>query len=106
MDPSPDLPITQMRRLLEKIKRKNSPKPRQQPALPGKPVDIAVGPADFRTELDDNADGGLSLSCQILEADSPDPAVLLDEGERIGPRILFQDGMDANQHLPASGAQS
>ena len=106
MDPSPDLPITQMRRLLEKIKRKNSPKPRQQPALPGKPVDIAVGPADFRTELDDNSDGGRSLSSQVPDVDSPDKAILPDEGGRIGPRISPQDGMDANQQLPASGAQT
>ena len=93
-------------RRLSKIKREELPKLPQQPILPGKPVDITAVPPDFRTELDDNADGGRSLSCQILGADSPDPAMLLDEGGRIGPRILFQDGMDANQQLPASGAQS
>ena len=63
-------------------------------------------PPDFRTELDDNSDGGRRLSCQVLEADFPDPAILPDEGGKIGPRILFQDGMDADQQLPASGAQS
>ena len=103
---SPDLPITHWMRRLFKIKREKSPKPPQQPILPGKPVDITAGPPDFRTELDDNSDGGRSLSCQILEADSPDPAVLPDEGGKIGSRILFRGGMDASQQLPASGAQS
>ena len=106
VDPSPDLPITQMRRLLEKIKRKNSPKPPQQRTLPGKPVDIAAGPADSRTELDDNSNGGRRLSSQVPEVDSPDKAIPPDEGGRIGPRISPQDGMDANQQLPASGAQT
>ena len=94
-----------MKRLLEKIKREKSPKHPPQPTLPGKPVDTAAGPPDFRTELDDNSDGGRSLSSQVLEADSPDTAILPDEGGWIGPRILVQDGMDANQQLPASGAQ-
>ena len=83
-----------MKRLLEKIKREKSPKPPPQPTLPGKPVDTAAGPPDFRTELDDNSDDGRSLSSQVLEADSPDTAILPDEGGRIGPRILFQGGMD------------
>ena len=104
MDPSPDLPITQMRRFF-KIKREKSPKPPHQPTLSGKPVDIAAGPPDFRTDLDDNSDGGWSLSSQVPEVDSPDPAILPDKGGRMGPRIPFQDGMDANQQLPASGAQ-
>ena len=95
-----------MRRLLEKIKRKNSPKPPQQRTLPGKPVDIAAGPPDFRTELDDNSDGGPSLSSQVPDVDSPDKAIVPDEGGRIGPRISPQHGMDANQQLPASGAQT
>ena len=96
-----------MRRLLKKIKREKSPKPPQQPTLPAKPVDIAAGPPDFRTELDDNSDRGRSLSSQVPEVDSPDPAILPDEGGGIGPRVMFQDGMDANQQLPASlsGAQ-
>ena len=103
---SPDLPITRWVRRLFKIKREKSPMPPQQPILPGKPVDITAMPPDFRTELDDSYDGGRSFSCQILEADSPDPAILPDEGGKIGPRILFRDGMDVNQQLPASGAQS
>ena len=74
-----------MKRLLKKIQREKSPKPLQQPTLPGKPVDIAAGPPN--------------------EVDSPDTAILPDEGGKISPRILFQDGMDANQQLPASGAQ-
>ena len=94
-----------MRRLLKKIKREKSPKPPQQPTLPGKPVDIAAGPPDFRAELDDNFDGGRSISSQVPEVDSPHLAILPDEGGRIGPRILFQDGIDANQQPPASGAQ-
>ena len=88
---------------LSKIKREKSPKPPQQLTLPEKPVDIAARPPDFRTELDDNSDGGWNLSSQV---DSPDPAILPDEGGKIGPRILFQDGMDPNQQLPASGAQT
>jgi hypothetical protein len=103
VDPSPDLPITQMKDLF-KIEREKSPKPPQQPTLPGKPVDIAAGLPDFRTELDVNSDDGRRLSSQVLEPDSLDTAMLPDEGGRIGPRILFQDGMDANQQLPASGA--
>ena len=103
---SPDLPITYRMRRLSKIKREESPKPPQQPILPEKPVDITTGPPDLRTELDDNSDDGRSLSCQTLEAGSPDPAILPDEGGVVGPRILFQNGMDANQQLPASGAQS
>ena len=108
VDPSPDLPITQMRRLFKKIKRGKSPKPPQQPTLLGKPVDIAAGPPDFRTELYHNSDSRRSLSSRVLEVDSPDLAILPDKGERIGPRILFKDGMDpeSNQQLPASGAQT
>ena len=89
---------------LFKIKREKSPKPPQQPILPSKPVDIAVGPPNFRTELDDNSDGG-RYSSLVPEVDSPDPAILSDEGGGMGPRILSQDGMDANQQLPASGAK-
>ena len=94
-----------MKHLFKKLKRGKSPKPPQQPILPGKPVDIAAGPPDFRTELDDNSDGERSLSSQVPEVDSPDKAILLDEGGRTGPRISPQDGMDANQQLPASGAR-
>ena len=93
-----------MRRLF-KIKREKSPKPPQQPTLLGKSVDIAAGPPDSRTELDGNSDCGRSLSSQVPEVDSPDPTILPDEGGGMGPRILFQDGTDANQQLPASGAQ-
>jgi hypothetical protein len=106
VDPSPGLPVTQMKRLFKKIKREKSPKPPQQPTLPGKPVDIAAGPPDFRTELDDNFNGGRSPFSQVPEVDSLDTAILPDEGGRIGPRILFQDGLDANQRLPASGDQT
>ena len=96
-----------MKHLFKKLKRRNSPKPPQQPILPGRPVDISAGPPESRTELDDNSDGRPSLSSQVLEVDSPDPAILPDEGGRIGPRILFQDEVDANQQLPASeGAQT
>ena len=101
-----DLPITVMRRLLEKIKREKSPKPPQQPTLQGKPVGVAAGPPDFRKELDDNPAGGRNHSSQVPEVDSPDPAMPQDEGGKIGPRILVQDGVDANQQLPASGAQT
>ena len=74
-----------MKRLLKKIQREKSPKPLQQPILPGKPADIAAGPPN--------------------QVDSPDIAILADEAGKISPRILFQDRMDANQQLPASGAQ-
>ena len=95
-----------MKRLLEKIKREKSPKPPPQPPLPGKPVDIAAGPPDFRTELDENSHCGRSLSSQVLEVDYSDPAILPDEGGGTSPRIIFQDGTDANQQLPASGTQT
>ena len=84
-----------MKHLFKKIKRGKSPNPPRQPTLPGKPVDIAAAPPDIRTEPDDNSDGGRSFSSQVPEVDSPDPAIL-----------PFQDGMDANQQLPASGAQT
>ena len=76
-----------MKRLLKKIQREESLKPLQQPTLPGKPADIAAGPPD--------------------EVDSPHTAIIPDEGGKISPRILFQlqDGMDADQQLPASGVQ-
>ena len=93
-----------MKHLFKKRKHGKSPKPPQQPILPGKPID--AGPPDFRTALDDNSDGGRSLSSQVLEVDSPDPAILPEEGGGIDPRILFQDGMDTNQQLPAPGAQT
>ena len=106
VDPSLDLPITQMRHLFKKIKRGKSPKPPQQPTLPGEPANIAAGPSDFRTEMDDNSDGRRSLSSRVLDVDSPDPAILPDEGGGTSPRIIFQDGTDANQQLPASGTQT
>ena len=93
-----------MKHLFKKIKHGKSPKPPQQPTLPGKPVD--AGPPDFRTALDDNSDGGRRLTSQVPDVDSPDTAILPDEGGRIGPRIPLQDGVGANQQLPASGAQT
>ena len=87
-------------RHLFKIKREKSPKPPQQPILSGELAD--VGPPDCRTTLNDNSEGGRSLSnSQVLEGDSPDTAILQDGGSS-GPQILFQDGMDANQQLPTS----
>ena len=51
---------------MRRLKRvKESLNPPRQPTLPGKPVDIAAGPPDFRTEPDDNSDGGRSFSSQV-----------------------------------------
>ena len=98
--------ITTMKRFF-KIKRKKSPKPSRQPIPPEKPADIAAGPPDLRTELDSVTilgDGGQNVSDNYLEADHTDLTVPPNEGGTIGTRVLFQDGMDGNQELPASGA--
>ena len=68
-------------------------------------ADIAAGPPDLRTELDVTipGDGGRDVSDDDLEADHTDLTVPPNEGGREGPQVLFQDGMDVGQELPASG---
>ena len=67
-------------------------------------ADVAAGPHDLRTELDVTipGDGGPNVS-DDLEADHTDLTVPPNEGGREGPQVLFQDGMDVGQELPASG---
>ena len=69
-------------------------------------ADIAAGPSDPRAELDVTipGDGGQNVSGDDLEADHTDLTIPSNEGEREGPQVLFQDGMDVGQELPASGA--
>ena len=93
-----------MKRIFKGIKRAISPKPPPQPIPPEKPADIAAGPPDLRAELDitDPGDGGQNVSDNYLKADHTDLPVPRNEGGRIGPRVLFQDGTDGDQEFPAS----
>ena len=94
-----------MKRLFTTIKRKKSPKPPQQPTPPAKPADIATGPPDSRTELDDIPDGrNLSYDSEGPEADRTDPMVPPDEGGREGSQVSVQDGMYGARELHSSGA--
>ena len=91
-----------------KIKRKKSPNPSRQPILPETPADIAAGPPNLRAEPNVTipSDGAQNVSDNDLEADHTDLTVPPNEGGTIHPRGLFQDGMDGNQELPASGAST
>ena len=94
-----------IKRFVKKIQRTISPKPSRQPIPPEKPTDIAARPPDLQTELDSvtiPGDGEQNVSDNDLEADHTDLPVPPDEGGTIGPRVLFQDGMDGNQEPPAS----
>ena len=96
-----------MKRLF-KINRKKSPKPPHQPIPPETPADTAPGPPDLGAELDFTSpgDGGQNVSDNDLEADHTDLPVPRNERRKIGPRVVFQDGMDGDQELPASGAST
>ena len=96
-----------MKRLF-KINRKKPPKPPHQPIPPETPADTAPGPPDLGAELDVTSpgDGGQNVSDNDLEADHTDLLVPRNEGGKIGPRVLFQDGMDGDQELPASEGAS
>ena len=92
-----------------KTNRKKTPKPPQQPIPPEKPADIAAGPPNLREELDVRvipSDGGQSVSDEGLEADRTDLSVPPNEGGRIGPRAPFQEGVDGDRELPASGTST
>ena len=98
-----------IKRFVKKINRTISPKPPRQPIPQERPADIAAGPPDLRAELDSVTilnDGGQNVSDNDLEADHTDLAVPPNEGGTIDPRGPFQDGMDGNQELPASGAST
>ena len=84
-----------------KVKRKKSPEPPQQSGSSGRPADVAAAP---QAELDVTFDGRHSLPRHHLGADQSDLAIPLADGGRIGPRIMFQDGMGVDQEPPASGA--
>ena len=103
-DHDPHPPITRMKRFLKKIGRGKSPKPLEQPIPLRKSTSIAARPPDHRAELDVTipGDGGQNVSDNDLEADHTDLTVPPNGGGTIGPRVLFQDGMDGNQEFPAS----
>ena len=89
---------------MKKIGRAYSPEPPEPPIPLRKSTSIAAGPPDPRAELDATipGDGGQNVSGNDLDADHTHLTVPPNEGGMIGPRALFQDGMDGNQELPAS----
>ena len=95
-----------MKRLLNKIKRKESPKPPRQPIRSKEPTDIIAGPSDVPAEVDDTPDGGQNPSYEGLQADRADPTMPEDKEGEIGSRMVVQDTMDGDQELPASGAST
>ena len=95
-----------MKRLLNKIKRKESPKPPRQPIRSKEPTDIAAVPPDVPVEVDCTPDGGQNPSNEGLETDRADLTVPQNEGEEIGPQIVVQDTMDGDQELPAPGTST
>ena len=101
--PSP-FSITTMKRLLNKIKHKESPKPARQPIRSKQPTDIAAGPSDVPVEVDDTPDGGPNPSYEGPEVDRADLTVPEGEEGEMGSRMVVQDTMDGDQELPASGA--
>ena len=94
-----------MRHLL-KGKRKKSPEPPRQSDPFGRPADIAAGSPALLAKPYVILDGTHNLSCRDLEVDQPDLTISPDEGGGASPRIMFQDRMDADQVLPASGAST
>ena len=100
--------ITTMKGFFKNFKPKKSPKPPRQPIPPETPADIAPVPPDLGAELDVTSpgDGGQSVSDNDLEADQTDLPAPWNEGGRMGPRVLFQDGVDEDQELPASEGAS
>ena len=89
-----------------KGKRKKSPEPPRQSDPFGRPANVTVGSPALQTKPHVIPDGTHNLPCRDLEVDQPDLTTPPDEGGRAGPRIMFQDGMDADQELPASGAST
>ena len=89
-----------------KIKRKEQPKPPRKPIRLENPANIGARPPDIREEVDVTPDGGRNLSRNDPGADRAGLAVLPDEGGRMGTRVVFQDTMDGEQELPASGAST
>ena len=91
-----------MKRLLKKIKRKESPKPPRQPIRSEKPADIAAEPPDIRPEVDVIPEGGDNPPYEGPGADRADLTVLQNERESVGSRVSSQDRVDGDQELPAS----
>ena len=89
-------------RHLSKGKRKKSPEPSPQSDPFGRPADITA----LQARPHDILDGTHNLPCQDLEVDQPDLTIPPDKGGGAGPRIMFQDGMDVDQELPASAAST
>ena len=96
--------IAHMKRFLKKIGRGKSPEPPEQPIPLRKSTSVAFRPPGLRAELDVTipGDGGRNVSDNDVEADHTHLTVPPNEGGTIGPRVLFQDGMDGNQELPTS----
>ena len=97
--------ITLMRHLL-KGKRKESLEPPRQSDPCGRPAGIAVGSPALQAEPHVILDGTHNLPCRDLGVDQPDLTIPPDEGGGVDPRITFQDGIDADQELPASKAST
>ena len=95
-----------MRRFLKKIGCGKSPEPPEQSIPFRKSTSIVSRPPDLRAELDATipGNGGQNASDNDLEADHTVLTVPSNEGGRVGPQGLFQDGMDGDQELPAPGA--
>ena len=91
---------------LLKGKGKKSPEPPRQSDPFGRPVGIAVGSPALQSEPRVILDGTHDLPCRDLEVDQPDLTIPPDEGSGAGSRIMFQNGMDADRELPASGAST
>ena len=92
-----------MKRLLKKIKRKESPKPPHKPIRSEKPADIAAGPPDIRSEVDVIPEGGQNPPYEGPGVDRADLTVLQNEGESVpGSRVSSQDRVDGDQELAAS----
>ena len=98
-----------MKRFLKKIGRGKSLEPSEPPIPLRKSTSIATRPPDLRAELDVAIPGdGLvqNISDNDLEPDHTVLTVPPNEGGRVDPQGLFQDGTDGNQELPASGAST
>ena len=85
---------------------KKSPEPPRQSDPFGRPADIAAGSPALQTKPDVILDGTHNLPCWDLEVDQPDLTIPPDEGGGVGPPIMFQEGVDVDQELPASGAST
>ena len=95
-------PITTMNRLF-KNKRKKSPEPSLQGISPGVPTNATAGPANYQAQSSTGPEGGQILFSFLGR---PDLTTALDKGSGGGSQIAFQDRMEEDQKLHASGART